>query len=421
MTQDISALVQKNLKKLLADEAVQKALDFIRGDAESTFDELQEMVVMHGAPFKEHEVRSPMYRDKLEDYGADECTIDDEGNVLGYIHGTSRPKVLIEGHLDTVFAEATPLAVTEKEGRFYCPGIGDDTSALASNLSLLRAYRYADLQPVGTLVFGGTVGEEGEGNARGIRAIMRHHGDIDAVISVECYDEKYLVTDAVGIQRYLFTFKGPGGHSWTAFGLPNPIHAMSRAIAKIADLQTPASPKTTFSVGVVEGGTSINSIPFECSMKLDMRSISLGELDTLNATVLKLVDEAVAEENKRWNHKEKVSVEITIIGNKPAGQMDLESCIVHAAKAATEALGSVVDHRGAASTNQNIPVSMEVPSIVVGAGGTSGSHHNLEEWYDPKDAYKGTQKNLLLTLLLVGLEGVTDPLAEEITARGPVR
>lgn len=421
MTQDTCARVQDALQKLLANASVQKALAFIKEDAGKTLDELKEMVVMHGESFKETEVRCPMYKAKLEKYGAADCAIDDEGNVLGYIHGKVRPKILMEAHLDTVFKASTPLAVTEKDGRLLCPGISDDTSGLAANLSMLRAIKHAGLAPVGTLVLGGSVGEEGEGNARGIRALMRNHKDLDAVICVECYDEGHLVTGAVGIKRYLVTFNGPGGHSWSAFGLPNPIHALGRAIAKISDLQTTASPKTTFSVGVIGGGTSINSIPFECSMKIDLRSVDSAELDKLDASVLALIDMAVAEENLRWKHEKRITVDVKTIGDKPAGQMDLDSVIVRAAEATTAAVGRKTRHLGPSSTNQNIPVNMGVPSIVVGAGGQSGSHHNLEEWYEPKDAYLAVQKNLLLAFVLAGLDGVTEPLAEEITTRGPVR
>lgn len=421
MTQDTVVCVQEAMQKLLANPGIQKALAFIKEDEANTFEELKEMVLMHGESFKEHLLRSPMYKAKLEKYGAVDCAIDDEGNVLGYVHGKARPKILMEAHLDTVFKESTPLEITEKDGRFFCPGISDDTSSLAANLSILRAIKHAGLKPVGTLAIGGTVGEEGEGNARGIRALMRNHGDIDAALAVECYDEAYLILGAVGIKRYEITFKGPGGHSWSAFGLPNPIHAMGRAIAKISDLHTLASPKTTFSVGTVTGGTSINSIPYECSLKLDMRSVDLAELDKLDATVLALLDMAVAEENLRWKNEKRVSVEVKTIGNKPAGEVSRDSVIAQVAIACTEAVGSKAHIAGPSSTNQNIPVSMGIPAVVVGAGGKSGAHHSLDEWYEPKNAHKGAQKVLLMLFALAGLEGVCEPLAEPCLERGPVR
>lgn len=411
-----------SIEKLMADTSFRKAWDFLEADKDATFEELKEMVVVHGASFKEHLKRSPMYKAKLEKYGAKDCTIDELGNVLGYVYGTGepRPKILVEGHLDTVFPEETSLTVVEKDGRFYCPGIGDDTSALACDLSLLRAIQHAGLKPVGTLIFGGTVGEEGEGNARGIRHLMREHKDLDTVICVESHGAGHVCLQAVGIWRFEFTFKGPGGHSWRAFGIPTPLHAMGRAMAKIADMEVPENPRTTFTVGVVSGGTSINSIAYESTMKVDMRSVDPAALAKLGATVRALVAQAVAEENLRWKSPETITVEEKVIGAKPAGTLPEDSITALAAFAATEQIGIPAKAADAASTNHNIPNNMNVPSLVVGAGGTFQGIHSLEESYTPTDAYKAAQKALLLIFLLVGLDGVTVPLAKPCLERGPV-
>ena len=214
--------IHEAIDTLMATPAFQRALDFLEQDSARTVDELKAMAIIHGAPYKEHLQRSPMYKARLEACGAADCRIDEEGNVIGHVHGTGRrPQILIEAHLDTVFPEA-PLAVTKKEGFLYCPGISDDTASLACLLSLVRAIRHAGLKPAGELVFGGTVGEEGEGNLRGIRV-----ANIPSV---------------------------PRGHSWYKFGTPNPFHAMRRGIAKIADIQVPQTPRTTFSAGLVSGG-----------------------------------------------------------------------------------------------------------------------------------------------------------------------
>lgn len=422
MSRTFSPDVTQTLNKLLADPAFRKAMDYLKADEADRFEELKELVVVHGAPFKEHLKRGPLYKAKLEAYGAEDCAMDSEGNVLGYVYGTgpARPKILVEGHLDTVFPEETPLAVTEKDGRFYCPGIGDDTAALACNLSVLRAVRHAGLKPVGTLIFGGTVGEEGEGNARGIRFLMREHDDLDAVLSVESHGAEHVCLQAVGIRRYEFEFSGPGGHSWRAFGTPNPVHAMGRAVAEIADLTTPLSPRTTFSVGVVSGGSSINAIPQTARMKVDMRSVDPEELSRLASAVQSLVERAVAEENLRWRSAERITFTMKVIGDKPAGTLPEDSVVAQTALAATEAVDLPAKPAGPASTNQNIPVNMGVPALVVGSGGTFKGVHSLEESYTPAGSYKGAQKVLLLLFALAGLSGVTEPLAEPCPERGPV-
>ena len=415
--------VAATIDKLLAAPAFRKALDYLAADEANTLNELKEMVLVHGEPFKEHEQRCPMYKAKLEQHGAADVSIDTEGNVMGYVHGAKgpRPKVVLEAHLDTVFKASTPLAVTEKDGLLHCPGISDDTAGLATNLSILRAIRHAGLKPVGSLMIGGTVGEEGEGNARGIRALMREHDDIDTVLCIECYDECHICLEALGIKRYEVVFTGPGGHSWSAFGAPNAIHALGRAVAKIADIAPPTNPRTSFSVGVVSGGTTVNSIPDEARMKIDMRSVETAELDRLDATILALIDQAVAEENLRWKTTDRITVAVNTIGSKPAGALGHDAVASEVAVAATKAVSAEPRIVGAASTNQNIPLNMGVPSVVIGAGGKSGNHHRLDEWYNPKNAHKGAQKALIMLFALAGLEGVCDPLAKPCLNRGPVR
>lgn len=423
MAETFDPIVTETLNKLLANPAFQKAMAFLKDDEKNTFEELKKMVVVPGAPFTEHLQRSPMYKELLEKYGAADCAIDKEGNVLGYVYGTGdkRPEILVEGHLDTVFAEDTPLAVTEKDGRYYCPGIGDDTSSLACDLSILRAIKHAGLKPVGTLIFGGTVGEEGEGNARGIRFLMRNNKEIDTVISVENHGAGYLCLAGCGIRRYEFEFTGPGGHSWRDYGIPNPIHAMGRAIAKIAELTPPRNPRATFSVGIVNGGTTVNSLPAKASMKIDMRSVDPVELTRLASAVQSLVEEAVAEENLKWKTEQRVTFSMKTIGDKPAGHLEEDSITAQTVIAATEALGLKLQPVGASSTNQNIPVSMGVPALVVGAGGDSKGAHTLNESYDPKGAHKAAQRILLLLFALAGLDGVTKPLATPCLERGPVK
>lgn len=411
MTYTVEPRIQAVFKKLLADLKIQKAMAFIDADHDNKVAELKEMVLVHGAPFKEREKRSPMYREKLEKHGATDCFIDAHDNAFGYVRGGKGPVIVFEGHLDTVFPEATLLQITEKDGKLFCPGIGDDTAGLASVLALLRAVRHAGLDPVGTFMLGGTSGEEGEGDIRGIKGLLDDHKDIAAVVSVEPGALGDIVFGGVGSRRWEFVFKGPGGHSWHKYGLPSPIHAMGRAIAKMADTDTVASPKTTYTVGVVSGGTSVNSVALEARMKLDQRSISSDELAKLETLMLSLVDEAVAEENAfREKSDAKITVEKKLIGDRPAGDQPQDVLIVQATWEAIAGSGGVPKLLPASSTNANEPINRGIPAVVVRTGGEHGGEHSLDEWFNPKGSEQGVKMALLLLFALAGLKGVTEPL-----------
>ncbi|MCC8194899.1 MAG: M20/M25/M40 family metallo-hydrolase [Deltaproteobacteria bacterium] len=411
MSYTVDPAIQAVFDKLLADPKIRKALAFIDRDQADKVAEQKEMVLVHGAPFKEREKRSPMYKEKLEKYGAVDCFIDKHDNAFGYVRGGARPVIVFEGHLDTVFPEETPLAITEKNGRIYCPGIGDDTAGLANVLALLRAVKHAGLEPVGTLMFGGTAGEEGEGDIRGIKGLLEDHKDIAAVVNVEPGATGNIVFGAVGSRRYEFIFRGPGGHSWSRYGLPSPIHALGRAIAKMADVEPPANPKTTYTVGTVAGGTSVNSIALEARMKLDMRSMAMESLEELEKTMLKIVDDAVAEENTfRKASGEKLTVEKKKIGDRPAGDQPEDAPIVQALWAAIAAIGKEPKLLPPSSTNANAAISRKIPGVVLRTGGDAGGEHALEEWFDPRGSEEGVKTSLLMAFALAGLKGVTEPI-----------
>ncbi len=419
MSYQITSEIRAVFDALLADAGVQKALAFIDADHENKVAELKEMVLLHGAPFAEKELRSPMLKAKLEAYGATDCFIDSHDNAFGFVRGAkgaaapdaAGPLVVVEAHLDTVFAKSTPLAVTEKGGRLYCPGIGDDTAGLATVLAVLRALRHADLTPVHSLLAGGTSGEEGEGDIRGIKGLLDDHPFAAAVVSVEPGPAGQIVYGAVGSRRYEFVFKGPGGHSWSAYGLPSPIHAMGRAIAKMADTVTRETPKTTYTVGVVSGGTSVNSIALEARCKLDMRSVSPDSLAELETRLLGLAREATNEENAfRQASGALITLDVLPIGDRPAGEQPRDAAIVQAAWASIMAAGAEPVFLPHSSTNANAPINRNIPAVVVRTGGDTGGTHTLEEWFDPAGSQAGVKNTLLLTLALAGLQGVTEPL-----------
>ena len=411
-----ASAVETAYQAILANPQVIKALADIKADDARTLQEQKRITEIPAPPFKE-KARADYYLKRFQDLGIEGASIDAEGNVIGLRKGSAgKPKLVISAHLDTVFPEGTDTTVKDKDGVIHAPGIGDDARGLAALLSVLQALNANEVRTVGDLMFVGTVGEEELGNLRGVKALFRDHKDIDGFISVDGLQITRIVNQATGSHRYEIIFKGPGGHSFQEFGLPSATHAMGRAIAKISDLRTPSDPKTTFTVGTVRGGTSVNAIAGEARMAVDMRSNATEELLKLEARVLDLVREAVNEENKRWN-SDKITVDIKLIGDRPAGMVAEDSPIVQATRRAVSAITRTLTVTFAgASTDSNLAMSLGVPAVTLGGGGEGGNWHSLKEWYKPTDAYLGPQNVLLTTLVLAGLDGVTQPV---LPARPP--
>ncbi len=380
---------------------VAQALDYLRDSEEQTIGDQIALCEVPAPPFGEV-ARSEAYRERFEAIGLADVRIDGEGNVLGEI-GSGEPLVVLSAHLDTVFPAATDVTVRREGSLLSGPGIGDDCRGLAVVLAVARAMRRLEIEPVGTIVFVGTVGEEGPGDLRGVKRLFSETlaGQVDYFISVDGAGHS-ITHAAVGSNRYEVTFSGPGGHSYGAFGMPNPIHALGRAIAKIAEFPLLSDPKTTFSVGIVKGGTSVNSIAFETTMTVDLRSEdprALAELDTLFRAAM---DEARAEEIGRWDSVVDLQVDIVSIGVRPAGDQSTSAPIVQAALAAAEELGFEAP-TGASSTDSNLPMSLGIPSVTIDGGGTGSGSHSLDERFDTTDSHLGTQWALLLALTLAGI------------------
>src|SRR5579872_4319565 len=368
--QTVNAAVEAVSQAILANTKVLKALDDIKADDANAFAEQKRIAEIPAPPFKES-VRGSYVLQRFRELGLKDAAIDAEGNVIGLRKGSGpgRPKLVISAHQDTVFPEGTDVSVKEKDGVAFAPGIGDDSRGLAALLSLLKAMNTNDIATVGDVMFVATVGEEELGNLRGVKALFRDHADIDGFISIDGMGITRIVNQGTGSHRYEFIFKGPGGHSFQEFGLPSAIHAMGRAIAKISDLETPAEPKTTFTVGTVRGGTSVNAIAAEARMAVDMRSDSTDELLKLEARLLGLVKQAVAEENARWK-TDKLTVEIKLIGDRPAGIVALDSPIVQATQRSVVALTPTQRVKFAgSSTDSNLAMSLGIPAVTIGGGG----------------------------------------------------
>jgi len=415
----LSPRVQEAFDALVANPAIQDALAFIKADHANMVAEQKEIALVPGAPHTEPEIRSPFFLEKLKNYGLKDCAIDEVGNTFGYVHGVRKaPLILMEGHLDTVFPMETPLAITEKDGRIYCPGIGDDTAALATLLCVIRAIRHAGLKPCGTLMLGGTVGEEGPGLSRGVRHLMdTRKEEIDAYVAIETCWTYRVTRGAVACRRFELTFKGPGGHAWNAFGLASPINAAGRAMASIADIVLPDTPKTIYNIGLMNGGTSVNSIANEATLHIDMRSIDMDARDALGARILDMAKTAVEAENAAHPEGGRITLDVRVYGEKPGGDQPADSLIVQIASGATSAVGVEPRLMGPASTNINFPLALGIPSVCIGAGGDAGKQHSLEEWFDPTDSYTGPQKCLLMLFAMAGLDGVSPALCATRNAR----
>src|SRR5688572_3460101 len=314
-----------------ADNArVRAALAAIKADNAWTLEQQETICEIPAPPFKET-ARGREYQKRLLALGLKNVRIDSIGNVIAERPGRGGgPTVVIAGHLDTVFPEETNVTVKREGTRMSGPGIGDDCRGLAVVLAVARAFEKAGVQTNGTVYFIGNVGEEGPGNLRGVRHLFLSEmkGKIDYFISVDGTGLG-ITHRGVGSNRYRVTYKGPGGHSYGAFGIPNPIHALGRAMAKIADIQVPANPKTTFNVGIIQGGTSVNSIPFEAAMEIDMRSESPQNVAQVDAQVQRMIREALDEENKRWPgdraQRAKLTLAIDTIGIRPANSAQTDS------------------------------------------------------------------------------------------------
>ncbi|MBR4424298.1 MAG: M20/M25/M40 family metallo-hydrolase [Mailhella sp.] len=399
------------LDRLMKDERIRCALRFLEEDQESKIAELKEMALVSGAPFTEPEVRSPYFLKKLEGCGLDDCHIDEAGNVFGSLRGVDGPVILVESHLDTVFGPEVELTLREDpDGILRCPGIADDTASMANELSDIRAVRKAGLHPMRTISFGGTVGEEAPGLARGARHIMAAQKDIAAYIALDSGQDFDVMTGALACQRYEIILRGPGGHSWQDAGRTNAIAAMGRVIARLAGLKPGTDIKTTLNFGLISGGTTVNSIASSASMHIDVRSLEPGEKDAYEKRILEAVSEAVEEENAAHPSSAPIELELRPYGTKPGGSTPADSPIVIAALESARAVGLPRKICPAGSTNANFPISAGVPALCVNTTGRCGGMHSQDEWYDPADSWKGAQALLIHIFLLAGLKGVTDPV-----------
>ena len=386
--------------QLLNDPAVRAALESAKRNEPQAIEQQVRVCEIPAPPFHEDE-RGKELKRLFESLGLQNVRTDPAGNVIGARPGKSpHPNLVFSAHLDTVFPEGTNVKVTREGAVLKAPGIGDDCRGLTVMLSVIRALNEARVETPGTITFVADVGEEGLGDLRGMKSLFYDSlkGQIDKFISVDGIGLG-LTNVGVGSNRYKVTFKGPGGHSFGAFGMANPIQAMGRAIAKIDAFEVPENPKTTFNVGRVGGGTSVNAIPFEAWMEVDMRSSDPASLKAVDAKFNAAVKEAVAEENRRWNNRGPVSANAELVGVRPAGQTPKDSPIVRTALAVSRAM-DIPEVLREGSTDSNIPMNLGIPAITISGGGKGAGAHSLNETFDTTDSFRGTQRAILLAVAL---------------------
>lgn len=386
--------------RLIGDPAVAKALEFAKSNEPKIIERQITLTEIPAPPFNE-QIRAEAYRAHFEKLGLQNVRIDAEGNVLGERPGrNARPRLVFSAHLDTVFPPETNVTVRRDGNVLHAPGIGDDGRGLAVLLGVIEALNHAGVETDGPITFAGTVGEEGLGDLRGVKHLFRKEleGQIDRFVSVD--GTGHGVTHiGVGSYRYRASYVGPGGHSFGSFGMANPIHALGRLIAAISEFQVPEQPKTTFNVGRISGGTSVNSIPFEASLEVDMRSADKDSLETIHAKFKRAFEQALEAENARWKGKGELRQKWQLLGYRPPGATAKDSPEVRAVTDVTAALGLQGNLREG-STDSNVPMSLGIPGITIGGGGTGQGAHSPGESYDASDSWKGTQRALLVAIAL---------------------
>jgi len=399
--------------------AIQRAYAAIDELEPRTMADLIDLTQVPAPPFEE-EARGLVYADWLREAGADSVYVDEEGNVvairlgrggeMGRTPDGARRVVAISGHLDTVFPADVDVTVRQRGDTLFAPGISDDTRGLISVLTVLRALEAAGIETEADVLFIGTVGEEGLGDLRGMKHLFREGADpIHTWIDIDGTGLGSIVNKGLGSHRFRVTFSGSGGHSWGAFGLASPAHALGRAIRHfqdVADTLTRSGPRTSYNVGRMGGGTSVNSIPFEAWMEVDMRSVSPESLDRIDAAFRAAMTRALDEENALRRDGEPLEVEIDQIGDRPSGEVADDHPLVLRAEEVMRQVG-VEPRLTRSSTDSNVPIALGIPAVTIGGGGEGGAAHSPGEWFINRDGHIGIQAGLLL---LVSEAGLAEPV-----------
>jgi len=399
-----SAHRMSQLAQTFQNAQVQTALAWFKPHLSWINDEQARLTEIPAPPFAEAS-RAQAVKVLLAAVGL-EVHIDKTGNVIGELRGANEKEiVLLAAHMDTVFPAGTDVKVRRDKNRMSAPGISDNGTGLVSLVALARALHEARIKPQRTIFFVADVGEEGEGNLRGMRALVDAYRDrLKAVVVMDGSGIDHVTTKALASRRIEAVISGPGGHSWSDFGIPNPINALVRASVRFLNTRVPANPRTTFNLGQIEGGTSVNSIPHEARLKVDIRSEGEDELLRLETALRECMAAGVRDEmdSARDRSKGKLEWKVDILGNRPGGELAADSPLLAALRAADDYTANT-SRPERASTDANIPLSLGIDAIAIGAGGNGGGAHSLQEWYEPTGREIGLQRALLTVLGASGI------------------
>lgn len=393
---------------LTSDPRVARVLRYLEENADTISDDQVRITEIPAPTFQEKERAACLA--KMFTAAGLRVEADEAGNVIGERAGSKPGVVLLAAHLDTVFPAGTDVSVKREGGRLLAPGISDNGTGLAAVVGIARALRDAKIKTSYTILFVADVGEEGEGNLSGMRALVEaRRKQLKYVIALDGSATDYVTTAALASRRIEIIIEGPGGHSWSDFGTVNPVHAIARGIARFVKTRVPETPRTTFNVGEIEGGTSVNSIPFRAAIKVDLRSESEAELSRLENTLRESmktgVDEEVAAARERGmvGGAAELRLSLSVLGVRPGGELPPDSPLMAAVEAADRQLGnrSRIER---SSTDANIPLSMGIAAISLGGGGVSGGAHSLNEWYEPAGRALGLKRVALTLLAVAGVE-----------------
>ncbi len=400
--------------RLAQEPRVARALTWLDHHANWVTEQHVRITETAAPPFEETQ-RGVLLKRLLEETGL-KCRADEVGNVVCERAGSrgrdeAKDVVLISAHLDTVFPRGTDVRVRKEGGRLLAPGISDNCSGLAALLAVARAMQEGKLRTRATIAIAANVGEEGEGNLRGMRKLVEtYQGRLRAVIAIDGASSEHVTSMALASRRIEVDIAGPGGHSWADFGMPNPIHALSRGVARFVKVKVPESPRTSFNVGLIVGGTSVNSIPHLATIKVDLRSESDAELDRLENALREAMQTGIEEEMAAARERgavhsseEILNSKVSVIGARPGGELPEDSFLLEAVRSADRYVGQR-SRLERSSTDANIPLSMGIPAIALGSGGHGGAAHSLDEWYEPAGREAGLKRILLTLLAVAGVE-----------------
>lgn len=412
MTQNIPPLSEEvfaQVKKLAAMPAVKAAMEQAAREVDRAMEEQIELCEIEAPTFHE-ETRAKRVAELMRAYGLTDVVTDPIGNVVGRRPGKGNGPVLALGaHMDTVFPAGTDVKVRREDNIYRAPGIGDNCSGLRALLQILRMFNDQKIETEGDILFVGTVGEEGNGDIRGSKALFDGTRHIDGFVAIDSTDVGRILHGATGSHRWRLSVDGKGGHSYAEFGrCPSAIHAICRAGAKVGCFRVPADPKTTYTIGTIKGGTTVNTIAAHCEVEVDMRSVSNEELLKLEERVLKAFEEAVQEENDFWGITDeslKLKLTKTQIGNRPAGMRPDDCPVLQTARSAQKVLGIELTKYMCASTDANAPMSLGIPATCLCSGGRGMNAHSVTEYFEMVDTQLGPQLVFLTAAALVGACG----------------